>query len=350
MKYYEKNKLKAVPVHEAVGKVLLHDVTKIVPEMFKGPSFKKGHIIQPEDIEELLDIGKKYIYVTCIDGEIDGEIHENDAGVRIANSAIGNNIALSEPNEGKVGFTAQSQGLLKINIDGLTALNSVQDVVFSTLHTNQSVEKGQKLAGTRVIPLSTDEKNIIEAENICKKYFPIIDVKPFIQTDVGIVITGSEVYTKRISDGFGPVIQKKFEKLKSNIIAKKIVSDELDMTVTAIKDMLKDGAKMIAVTGGMSVDPDDQTPAAIKAAGGKIVSYGVPVLPGAMFMLAYINDIPIIGLPGCVMYYKASIFDLIVPRLLVKEKITKSDIVKMGHGGFCSSCKDCKFPLCSFGK
>ena len=346
MKYYEKEKLKAVPVKEAVGKILLHDITQIIPGIFKGPSFKKGHLIKESDVEELLNLGKEHIYVACLNGEI----HENDAAIRIANAALGNNIKLSEPNEGKVGFTAKIQGLLKINIQGLTQLNSVQDVIFSSLHTNQMVNRGKELAGTRVIPLSIDENLIIEAEEVCKKQFPIIDIKPFIKTDVGMVVTGSEVFSGRIKDGFGPVVQKKFEELGSNIMEKKIVSDDLDMTVSAIKGLIEDGAGMIAVTGGMSVDPDDLTPAAIRAAGGKIVSYGAPVLPGAMFMLAFINDIPVIGLPGCVMYHRSSIFDLIVPRILAGERVTKSDIVQMGHGGFCSSCKDCRYPSCSFGK
>ena len=346
MKYYEKDKLKAIPVQEAVGKILLHDITKIVPDIFKGPSFKKGHLIKESDVQELLNLGKEHIYVACLNGEI----HENDAAIRIARASLGNNITLGKPNEGKVGFTSTIQGLLKINIQGLMELNSVQDVIFSSLHTNQMVSLGKELAGTRVIPLSTDENNIIEAEKVCKKYFPIIDVKPFIKTDVGMVITGSEVYSGRIKDGFGPVVQKKFKELGSRIMEKKIVSDELDMTVSAIRDLIEKGAGMIAVTGGMSVDPDDLTPAAIRAAGGEIVSYGAPVLPGAMFMLAFIDDIPVIGLPGCVMYYRASIFDLVVPRLLAGEKVTKSDIIQMGHGGFCSSCKTCRFPSCSFGK
>jgi len=346
MKYYEKDKLKAVPVQEAVGKILLHDITKIVPDIFKGPSFKKGHLIKESDVQELLNLGKEHIYVACLNGEI----HENDAAIRIANAALGNNITLSKPNEGKVGFKAKIQGLLKINIQGLMELNSVQDVIFSTLHTNQMVNKGKELAGTRVIPLSTDENNIFKAKKICKQYFPIIDIKPFTKTDVGIVVTGSEVFSGRIKDGFGPVVQKKFEELGSAIMEKKIVSDELDMTVSAIKNLIKKGAGMIAVTGGMSVDPDDLTPAAIRAAGGEIISYGAPVLPGAMFMLAYIDNIPVIGLPGCVMYYRASIFDLVVPRLLAGEKVTKTDIVQMGHGGLCSSCKNCTYPSCSFGK
>ncbi len=346
MKYYEKDKIKSVPVQDAVGKVLLHDITRIVPDIFKGPSFRKGHIITRADVEELLDLGKQHIYVAGLNGEI----HENDAAIRIANAALGKNISISDPKEGKVGFTAQILGLLKINVQGLAKLNSVCDVIFATLHTGQVVEKGKELAGTRVIPLSIDENLVIEAEKVCKEYYPVIEVKPFAGLDVGMVVTGSEVYSGRILDGFGPVVQKKFKDLGSRIMGKELVSDDLDMTVSAINGFLKNGASMVAVTGGMSVDPDDLTPSAIRAAGGKIVSYGAPVLPGAMFMLAYIKDVPVIGLPGCVMYYRASIFDLVVPKILAGEEVKKSDIIEMGHGGFCSSCKNCRYPSCSFGK
>lgn len=346
MKYYEKKSIKALPVREAVGKILLHDITRIVPDMFKGPSFRKGDIITEADVEELLDMGKQHIYVAGLNGEI----HENDAALRIANASLGKGISISAPKEGKVSFTAEIQGLLKVNVQGLAKLNSVQDVVFATLHTDQSVKKGQELAGTRIIPLSIDENRLIEAEDVCKENFPIIEVKPFASLDVGIVVTGSEVYSGRIEDGFGPVVQKKFEELGSRIMRKEIVSDEVDMTVSAIRAFIADGAGMVAVTGGMSVDPDDLTPAAIRAAGGRIVSYGAPVLPGAMFMLAYIGKVAVLGLPGCVMYHRASIFDLIVPRILAGDEILKSDLVQMGHGGFCSSCKTCRFPSCSFGK
>ena len=346
MKYYEKDKLKALPVQEAVGKVLLHDITRIIPDIFKGPSFKKGHIITENDVEKLLDLGKKHIYVDSLNGEI----HENDAAIRIARAALGDKISISDPREGKVGFKALKKGLLKINVEGLARLNAVPDVIFATLHTDQVVEIDQEIAGTRVIPLSIENKRIVEAEAVCEEYFPIIEIRPFAKLDVGIVVTGSEVYSGRIRDGFGPVVQKKFKALGCRLMRKEIVSDDLLMTISAIRGLLDDGAGIIAVTGGMSVDPDDLTPAAIKAAGGKIVSYGAPVLPGAMFMLAYIDGIPVLGLPGCVMYHRASIFDLVIPKLLAGETVTKPDIVQMGHGGFCSSCKTCRFPNCSFGK
>lgn len=333
-------------MQEAVGHVLVHDITQIVPDLFKGPAFKKGHIIRNDDVQKLLDLGKQHIYVACLNGEI----HENDAAVRIARAAMGSNIDISPPREGKVGFQAGCQGLLKVNVDALTQINSVSDVIFATLHTNQVVPEGKELAGTRIIPLSIDENKIIEVEQICRNHFPVIDIKPFQRLKAGIVVTGSEVYANRIRDAFSPVVEKKFNTLGSTILRKELVSDDMTQTVNAIRSLYEDGAQIIAVTGGMSVDPDDLTPASIRAAGGEVVFYGAPVLPGAMFMLAFLGKVPIVGLPGCVMYHSHSIFDLVVPRLLAGDTVTKENIIKMGHGGFCSGCDICTFPSCSFGK
>ncbi len=346
MKYYEKDKVKALPVKDAVGRVLLHDITRIVPDLFKGPLFKKGHVITRQDVATLLDMGKENIYVAGLKNEI----HENEAALRIARAALGPHVEISDPSEGKVGFKAAIQGLLKINVEGLDALNAVPDVIFATLHSNRAVAAGEDLAGTRVVPLTVPEKQVEAAEAVCREYGPIIRVVPFVSCRVGLVVTGSEVFHKRIRDGFGPVVEAKFKALGSAVMEKRVVSDDLDMTVSAIRDLIAGGADFIAVTGGMSVDPDDLTPAAIRASGGRIVTYGAPVLPGAMFMLAYIGNVPVVGLPGCVMYHRASIFDLTVPRILAGDTLDRQDIIRMGHGGFCTNCKDCRFPACSFGK
>jgi molybdopterin biosynthesis enzyme len=163
------------------------------------------------------------------------------------------------------------------------------------------------------------------------------------------VTTGSEVFHGRIPDSFGPVVTAKFEALGSRIIRQVLVSDDAAQTAAAIRGLLDEGAQMVVVTGGMSVDPDDRTPAAIRAAGARVVTYGAPVFPGAMFMLAHIGDVPVLGLPGCVMYCRTSIFDLVVPRLAAGETVTREDLVRLGHGGFCSSCPECRYPLCGFG-
>ena len=340
--------MKQIPVKKAIGTVLCHDITAIDPEKrFKGPAFKKGHVIQPSDIEKLLDLGKRHLYVFEMKA---GKLHENEAARRIAVAAAGANLSLSDPSEGKVQIAAAAKGLLKINSRALNKINRIHDIIFSTLHSNQIVHPNQDVAGTRIIPLITDEKRIRRVETICQTDYPLIQVKPLQHHKVGIIITGSEVYRGRIQDQFGPVILKKFEQLGSEIIQKKFVSDDVEMTIAAIHSMMEAGAQIIAITGGMSVDPDDQTPVSIRRAGAHVISYGAPVLPGAMFMMAYLDKVPIVGLPGCVMYFRTSIFDLVVPRILAGEAIKRADIAAMGHGGFCAACDRCRFPKCAFGK
>lgn len=340
-------RLRTIPVEKSVGMVLGHDVTRIVPGEFKGRAFKKGHVIKPDDVDELLKIGKEHVYVLELQ---EGFIHENDAAERIARAAAGHGIEFTETVEGRVNMVAACNGLLKVNVDALYQINSVEDISFGTIHTNQQVAAKRAVAGTRAIPLVIEEEKIQKVEEICRDNHPIIEIKPFRSFKVGLVTTGSEVYHGRIEDKFGPVVSAKFSELGSQVLRQIFVSDDIEMTVKAIHDLLDEGAEMIAVTGGMSVDPDDQTPASIKAAGGKVETYGSPIFPGAMFMLAHIDDVPVVGLPGCVMYYKASIFDLTVPRILAGEKLTRADIIAMGHGGFCSNCPECRYPVCPFGK
>lgn len=341
--------MKTVVVQDAVGLVLAHDMTQIIPGQYKGSRFKKGHIVTQDDIPVLLSMGKERIYI--LDLEM-GMLHEDEAAQRLAAAAAGTGLVLTLPNEGKVDFVAARDGLLKVNVSLLNALNDQEEIMIATWHTNQLVTQGQKVGGTRVIPLAVQEKVIENAENICASTATaaVIDVLPLKPFKVGLVTTGSEIFNGTIQDAFGPVLVRKFEALGSRIMRQILVSDEEERIVTAIHALIAEGAGLIAVTGGMSVDPDDRTPAGIRSAGAQIVTYGAPVLPGAMFLLAYLGEIPIVGLPGCVMYHDTSIFDLIIPRILAGERPTRAEIKSLGHGGQCRSCKPCHFPNCSFGK
>jgi len=338
--------MKTVRVQEAIGMVLCHDMTRIVPGECKGPAFKKGHVIAEEDIPTLLEIGKEHIYVLNMEK---GTIHEDEAADRISRAAAGPGITLSDISEGRVNFTA-SPGLLDINVEALNRINSIEEVVLATMHDGQQVTEPRDVAGTRVVPLVIDEKKIEQVEAICAEYDYVVGMREFKHHNVGLVTTGSEVYTGRIKDKFGPVIRKKFSKLGSTVMDQRLSSDDPSMTRDAILAFIAEGAEMVVVTGGMSVDPDDQTPTAIRATGAEVITYGSPTFPGVMFMIAELNGVPIFGLPGCVMYYRASIFDLIIPRFLAGEKVTREDIVAMGHGGFCATCDVCRYPICPFGK
>jgi molybdenum cofactor synthesis domain-containing protein len=327
--------------------VLCHDVTRILPGEYKGPAFKKGHIIASEDIELLLDMGKASVYVYDL---AEGDLHEDDAAARIASAAAGPGLQLTSPSEGRVNLTAAREGLLKVNSAALERINSVEDVVFATLHSNLLVGRHRAVGGTRIIPLVIPEATVRGVEAVCRDHAPVIEVKALRALRVGIVTTGSEVFHGRIADTFGPVLHGKFAELNCPVVGQVFVSDDPALTARAIRKFVDDGAELVAVTGGMSVDPDDRTPAAIRDTGARVVTYGAPVFPGAMFLLAYIGTVPVIGLPGCVMYHRTSIFDLIVPRILADEVLTRAELTGLGHGGFCSGCDKCTYPHCGFGK
>ena len=335
----------SIPVQEAVGTVLCHDITQIVPGECKGPLFRKGHVVREEDVPALLRLGKEHLYVFTPQP---GMLHENDAALRLANMAAGQNIALSSPSEGRINFHATCQGLLRVGVPVLNAMNALPEITMATLHSLQEVQKGQAVAGTRVIPLLIEEEKIRQAEAMAPA--PFIEVLPFRSARVGIVTTGSEIYHGRIQDSFGPILTQKFHALGSTVVRQCLTSDDVALTSAAICEFVASGLDFIAVTGGMSVDPDDRTPLAIRQSGAEVISYGAPTFPGAMFLLAFLQGVPIVGLPGCVMYHKATIFELIVPRLLAGLAVTREDIVHLGHGGFCATCPECQYPICPFGK
>jgi Molybdopterin biosynthesis enzyme len=340
--------MEKIKVQDSVGAILIHDMTQIIPGVIKGPRFRKGHVIQEEDIPVLLSMGKEHVFVW---DQTPGLIHENEAAERLARAVAGPGLILDEPKEGKITLTAAHDGLLYVSEDGILALNMLQDVIVATLHNHYPVKKDAKIAGTRVVPLMIDEKVILEAERIAQTFStPLLEVRPLKHFKVGIVTTGSEVYHGRIQDKFAPVLKAKVENWGSAVIAQTLADDDIPMIQNSIREQLNQGADMILVSGGMSVDPDDVTPTAIKEMGSELITYGAPILPGAMFLLAYIGNVPIMGLPGCVMYSKTTAFDLVAPRLLTGERLSRVDIVKLGHGGLCLDCPVCTYPHCSFGK
>jgi molybdenum cofactor synthesis domain-containing protein len=337
--------LQSVRVEDAVGMVLCHDITKIVPGQFKGRAFQKGHVITGEDIPELLSLGKDHIYVWHLN---QGEVHESEAGTRLAQAVRGSGLTLTEPNEGKVNLVADRDGMCLIDEGLLVKINTVEDMVVATQNNRRPVKLGDVVAGVRVIPLVVDEAKLQEVEAISAGA-EVISVLPFKTYRVGLVTTGNEVYHRRIEDKFSPVIRQKVESYGSRVVRQILVPDNIDEIAGAIQTLVAEGAEMVLATGGMSVDPDDVTPSGIRQAGAGIVSYGAPVLPGSMMLVAYLGDIPIMGLPGCVMYHKTTIFDLLLPTVMSGQKITRSMMARIGLGGLCLQCKTCRYPACSFG-
>ena len=327
--------------------ILAHDITKIIPGEFKGAAFKKGHIIREEDIPGFLDIGKDNIYVLELKED---EIHEDEAGLTIANAIAGDGITLTSPSEGKVNLKTSYKGLLKIKISLLEKINSLDDIVIATLHNNTTCAPDMIIAGTRIIPLFTKKSKIKKVKELCIKDGKLLEILPFKEKKVGVIITGNEVYKGRIEDRFGDIIKNKVEALGSKIIKKIITPDKTKIISDSVLELESLGADLIIVCGGLSVDPDDVTCEGVKKSGAKTISYGAPVLPGSMFLYARLKEIPILGAPACVLHCNATIFDLILSRIMADDKVTRDDIIKLGHGGLCLNCKNCNFPICPFGK
>ncbi len=339
---------KTIPVDQAVGTVLAHDITGIRPGEFKGRAFKKGHVIREEDVCHLRRLGKEHLFVLHVRED---ELHENDAAYAIAQALMGEGVAIKgEPKEGKISMMAQRDGLLKIDPHALMEFNMLGDVMCATLHDNTVVKKGQTLAGTRAIPLVVKKDIVQAAVSICSQAGPIIQVKELRKPKVGVVITGNEVYHGRIKDAFAPVITKKIEEVSGELVGIYYAPDDKAFIEDRLRELLKAGADLLITTGGMSVDPDDVTRFAIRELGGNEFTYGSAVLPGAMFLVSYLDSIPIIGIPACGMYAKTTIFDLILPRVLAGERIGRREVAALGHGGLCMKCDICRYPVCPFGK
>ena len=339
--------MKLLRVEDAVGQVLCHDITQIIPGVTKDAVFRKGHIIRAEDIPVLLRVGKEHIYVW---ENNENMLHENDAADILRALCQGPHMRASAPKEGKIELTAETDGLLLVDTERLRAVNALGDMMIATRAGGFPVKKGDKLCGTRVIPLVIEKAKMEQARKAAGPD-PLLQLLPFRPRPFGVVTTGSEVKKGLIQDAFTPVLVDKLAEYGCELAAHAVCGDDADEITAAIAKMADEGAELILCTGGMSVDPDDRTPLAIRNAGAAIVSYGAPVLPGAMFLMAYLPDgRPVCGLPGCVMYAKRTIFDLVLPRLLADVPVTPQWLAGLGHGGLCLGCDVCHFPNCGFGK
>ena len=339
--------MKLMRTQDAVGQVLCHDITQIIPGVTKDAVFRKGHIIQPEDIPVLLSVGKEHIYIWENDETM---LHENEAAEILRGLCQSAHMHATAPKEGKIELIADEDGLLLVDVERLRAVNALGDMMIATRAGGFPVKKGDKLCGTRVIPLVIKKDKMEQAKNAAGDT-PLLQLIPFRARSFGVVTTGSEVAKGLIEDAFTPVLEQKLAEYGCTMAAHAVCGDDPDEITAAITKMAADGVQLILCTGGMSVDPDDRTPLAIRQAGAQVVSYGAPVLPGAMFLMAYLPDgRPVCGLPGCVMYAKRTIFDLVLPRLLADVPVTAEWLTGLGHGGLCLNCPECRFPNCGFGK
>ncbi len=337
-----------VPVEEAVGMVIPHDITEIVKDTFKGRAFKKGHIIRQEDVAHLQRLGKNHIYVLALGPD---EVHENEAALLMAEALAGTGTEYSrEIVEGKVTIRAAVEGLLKVEVEALTRFNLLGEVMCATLPTNTPVRRGEQVAASRLIPLVAERRLVEQAVAIAREGGPIVRVLPLRSVKAGLVITGSEVFHGRIEDRFEQVLRDKLTGWGSAVGMVGFAPDDPGLIAAEIRKCLAAGAELIVTSGGMSVDPDDVTRLGIKEAGVEDIVYGSPVLPGAMVLVGRIGQVPVIGLPACGMFHHITVFDLILPRILTGEAIGREELAVLGHGGLCRQCAECRYPNCSFGK
>lgn len=343
----EKSMLRKIKAEEAVGLKLAHDITRIVPGKFKGPAFRRGHVIRKEDLPALYALGKKQVFVLTLGS---GEIHEDEAAKRLARAMAGRGIRLRGPSEGKMDFIARTGGLLKVNSALLRRLNSLGSIILSTRHNHSCVRPGDVVAGTRIIPLTIRESKVRQAEEICRREGPVLKIMPFRPRKVGVVVTGSEIYEGLIRDRSAEIVQGKVHALGSKVASQAVVPDDPALIAAEIRKMKAAGCALIVTTGGLSVDPDDVTLKGIRKSGARVVFYGVPVLPGSMSVYARLGKTAILGAPACVLHDPATALDLFLPRLLAGDPISAGEIAALGHGALCLKCGVCRFPVCPFGR
>lgn len=340
--------LRKISVKDAVGTNLAHDITEIRPGEFKGPAFSKGHTVCEEDLCHLQRLGKNHLFLIDLE---DDELHENQAAVILAGALAGEGITWrDEPREGKIALFAGRDGLFRVNTAALAAFNMVDEVMCATLHNHTHVKTGELVAATRAIPLVVKRTPVERAAAVARQAGAVLSVMPMRRARVGLVITGNEVYHGIIEDRFAPVLTEKVIGVGSHAAALDFAPDDAEAVSKVIRSQIGRGCDLILLSGGMSVDPDDVTRHGIRLAGATEMHYGASALPGAMFLVAYIGEVPLLGVPACGLYHRTTVLDLILPRILAGERIGKAELALLGHGGLCRDCPECRYPLCPFGK
>lgn len=334
-----------VKIENAVGKALAHDHTRIVKNLTKGRHFKRGHIVQNEDIPMLLAMGKKHIYVLENEENNSMIMHEEEAAYFMKNLFInmGDGVYADEVSEGKINLKADKEGVFYIDSDFLQQINEIDDIIVASVFKHKIVKKDDIVLSFRAIPLYIESEKIQTLAKLCHNYLSSADkekkffsVQAFHKLKTALIYTGSEIYNSLINNDFEKVMKEKTSQFDLPIIYEKICDDDEEMICEAIREAKKIEAQLIILTGGMSVDPDDLTADCIKKESDNFIRYGFPVIPGAMAALAYDKNCCIIGVPASALFMPTTVFDLILPRILCGEKLSKKDICSYAHGGLIS--------------
>ncbi len=342
--------LKAVPAEAAVGKRVLHDMTRIVPGEHKGPQFLKDQVVTAGDLCRLQQMGRNHLYLAEDNAPGTDWVHENEAAETFARAMAGEGIGFQlPPREGKVNLTAEAAGLLVVDADRLEAFNLVPGVMCASRHTASVMSEKRVVAGTRAIPLYLSRAAFREAMSVLSDG-PLFHIRPLRPAKVGILVTGTEVFLGQVEDRFIPIVRNKVESFGCTVVKTLIAPDDRKAIREGVKELLDAGTELLVTTAGLSVDPDDVTRQGLQDAGATELLYGAAILPGAMTLLARIGAARVIGVPACGLFYRRTSFDLILPRLLAGIDPTRRELARFGHGAICLECHHCAFPKCPFGK
>ena len=278
--------MKLMRTEDAVGQVLCHDITQIIRGVTKDAVFRKGHIIAPEDIPVLLSVGKDHIYVWENDETM---YHEDEAAEILRDICMNEGMSASKPKEGKIELTAARDGLFLVNREKLRAINSLGRMIDSHPSRRRRRRAGAKALRHEEYPAGHREGGHGAREGGRRAR---AHTEPQAHKAQGVRRRHHRqrgLLRARIQDTFTPVIEEKMAEFGCEMIGHEVSNDEHERITGCINNLLDMGCELVLCTGGMSVDPDDMTPLAIKNTGADIVSYGAPVLPGAMFLLSYMG-------------------------------------------------------------
>jgi formylmethanofuran dehydrogenase subunit E len=346
----EAPKLRAVPLAAAAGRRALHDMTRIVPGTSKAVAVTAGADITAGDVCRLQTMGRNNVYVEDLSEPAGEFVHENEAALAFAEAMCGPGLVPSgPPREGKVELVAVSGGLFTVDRERLTAFNMIEGVMCASRQSHLVVEADKAVAGCRAIPLYLPRR-VFEAAMHVLAEGPLFVIRPLRRARVGVLVTGTEIYSGLIEDKFEPVVRSKAKALGSAVVACRKVPDDRAAVAAAVAELLAAGADLIVTTAGLSVDPDDVTRLGLDDAGLCDAVHGMPVLPGAMALVGRVGGADVIGVPACALFHKTTSFDLLLPRVLSGMKLTRRDMAGLAEGSMCLSCRACTYPKCPFGK
>ncbi len=319
-----------VPLEEAEGRILGHNVA--------GPDgrrlLRKGRALGREDVDRLRGLGRRTVYVAELEP---GDVEENTAALRIAQAAIGPGLRLSGAATGRVNLVATVLGLFRFASERLTALNAGEGVTLAALASQSVVRPGQTVATVKVIPYAASEQEVSRGEAVARERGPLVRVDALDPRRVGLVLSGSPSVREHLTESFTPLVER-VRALGSEVVEQAYATLEDEKGEEALAETLLRQRRLpvdlILLAGETAImDRHDITPRAVERAGGRIVSVGAPVDPGNLLMLAYIDDVPVLGAPGCARSRKVNVVDWVLPRLLVGDRLSREDIVAFGAGG-----------------